>query len=135
MPKFDLFINAGGEPPKKLQAVLKDYFSDKDFEKLHKFGGRIQISLTAPFTDRTQQTDNLKIDGKFINNLKKTPSTVNEKLTVLTKKQLLEVALLLGVSIATKASVKEVKKVLVDYLTSEKTWKNISGSTITSKEG
>lgn len=129
MPKFDLFINQGGELPKRLQSVLKDYFSEKDFEKLSKFGGRIQISLTAPFTDRKQQDDNLIIDEKFVKRLKKNPSSLNKTLAKLTKKQLTEVAALMGLPIATKASTKEAKKVLIDFLNSGKKWENISGMT------
>jgi len=129
MPKFDLFINQGGELPKRLQSVLKDYFSEKDFEKFSKFGGRIQISLTAPFTDRKQQDDNLIIDEKFVKRLKKNPSSLNKTLAKLTKKQLTEVAALMGLPIATKASTKEAKKVLIDFLNSGKKWENISGMT------
>jgi hypothetical protein len=129
MPKFDLFINPGGELPKRLLSVLKDYFSEKDFEKLSKFGGRIQISLTAPFTDRKQQDDNLIIDEKFLKRLKKNPSSLNDTLAKLTKKQLIEVATLMGFPIATKASTKEAKKLLIDFLNSGKKWENISGTT------
>ena len=71
MPKFDLYFKPGDELPKKLQTILQDYFSEKDFEKLSKFGGRIQFSLTAPFTDRKVQDSKLVIDETFIEELKK----------------------------------------------------------------
>ena len=80
MPKFDFYINPGGDLPKKLQTILEDYFSEKDFEKLSKFGGRIQISLTAPFTDRKLQDSELIIDKKFIDNLKKNSKPSNDKI-------------------------------------------------------
>jgi len=85
--------------------------------------------LTAPFTNRKLQDANVSIDEAHIKELRKNPATVNEKLKVLTKKQLLEVATILGFPIATKASIKEVKKVLVDYFNSGKKWENISGTT------
>lgn len=128
MPKVDIFFNPGDEFPEKLNFALRDYFKDDDFEKLKKFGGRLQLSITAPFTDRKAQNNNLIIDEKFINNLKEFPKKANDSLNNLTKEQLIRVAELLKFPFTVRATIKEIKKALVDYINSEEKWKNISQS-------
>ncbi len=128
MPKFDFYINPGDELPKKLQTILQDYFAEKDFEKLLKFGGRVQISVTAPFTDRKEQDNTLLIDDAFISELKKNPSQSDEKLKTLTKKQLVKVATLLNFPTTAKATTKEIKKTINDHLSSSEKWDKISGA-------
>lgn len=128
MPKFDFYINPGDELPKKLQTFLQDYFSEKDFEKLSKFGGRVQISVTAPFTDRKIQDNKLAIDNAFIADLKKNPTKSNDKLKSLTKAQLVKVAKLLNFPTTLKATTKEIKKTINDHLNSSEKWDKISGA-------
>jgi hypothetical protein len=128
MPKFDFFINPGDDLPKKLQTILQEYFSENDFEKLSKFGGRIQISVTAPFTDRKEQDNKLLIDEAFIAELKSNPSQSDEKLKTLTKKQLVKVASLLNLPTTAKATTKEIKKTINDHLNSSEKWDKISGA-------
>jgi hypothetical protein len=128
MPKFDFFLSPGDEIPKKLQPILQDCFSESDFEKLSKFGGRVQISLTAPFTDRKEQDNKLVIDHAFIATLKTNPSRSDESLKTLTKKQLLKVATLLNFPTTAKATTKEIKKTINDHLNSSEKWDKIAGS-------
>jgi len=128
MPKFDFYINSGDELPKKLQTILQDYFSEKDFEKLLKFGGRVQISVTAPFTDRKEQNYKLLIDDAFISELKNNPSQSDQKLKTLTKKQLVKVATLINFPTTAKATTKEIKKTINDHINSSEKWDKISGA-------
>jgi hypothetical protein len=128
MPKFDLFIAPGEELPKKIETILQDYFSENDFEKLLKFGGRIQFSITAPFTDRKEQDNKLIIDDSFITDLKINPSQSDGKLKTLTKKQLIKVATLLNFPTTAKATTKEIKKTINDHLNSAEKWDKISGA-------
>lgn len=127
MPKIDFYINPGDELPKRLYSFLEDYFSDNDFEKLSKFGGRVQISLTAPFTDRKEQNSTLIIDDNLITELKRTPSQSDKMLSTLTKKQLITVASFLNFPTTAKATTKEIKKTINDYLNSGEKWDKISG--------
>lgn len=128
MPKFDFFIKPGDELPNKLQTILRDCISEKDFEKLLKFGGRVQISVTAPFTDRKEQDSNLVIDEAFISELKNNPTQSDEKLKTLTKKQLVKVAALLNFPTTAKATTKEIKKTINDHLNTAEKWDKISGA-------
>ncbi len=126
MPKHDMYFKAGQSLPEKLKSFMKDYFSENDFEKLYKFGGRVQISLTAPFTDRTIQDSDLLIDGDFIDKLKKNPTKADGILKNLTKKQLVAVAKLLNFPTTAKATTKEIKKTINDFLKSADKWDKIS---------
>ncbi len=128
MPKFDFFISPGDDLPKKMQTILQEYFSENDFEKLSKFGGRVQISVTAPFTDRKKQDNKLLIDDVFIAQLKINPSQSDEKLKTLTKKQLVKVASLLNFPTTAKATTKEINKTINDPLNSSEKWDKISGA-------
>lgn len=128
MPKTDIFLKPGDSLPENLQSILPEYFSEKDFDKLSKFGGRIQISLTAPFTNRKEQNSKLLIDELFIEELRTNTSPANDKLKDLTKKQLVKVAALLNFPTTAKASTKEIKKTINDFLNSSDKWDKISGS-------
>jgi len=127
MPKFDMFIAPGDQLPDKLLSILRDKFSEMDLEKLTKFGGRVQISVTAPFTDRKKQDNKLLIDDAFIFELKNNPSQSDEKLKTLTKKQLVSVATILKFPTTAKATTKEIKKTINDHLNSSDKWDKISG--------
>lgn len=134
MPKFDYFLKPGEELPENLKGFLKDLFVEKDFEKLSKFGGRIQISLTAPFTDRKEQDSNLILDNAFIENLKSNPGESESLLKDLTKKQLTLLSKMLQFPVTQKSTTKEIKKSIVDYLNSGEKWSKISGSNNLSKQ-
>jgi hypothetical protein len=66
MPKYDIFLKPGEELPHDLSEILKNKFNEKSIENLKRFGGRVQISLTAPFTDRKKQDKGLKVDKELI---------------------------------------------------------------------
>jgi hypothetical protein len=126
MPKYNYIINPGEELPEKLKDVLKDNFSEKQFEKLSKFGGRIQISITAPFSDRKEQNKNLVLDEAFIENLKEHPEKAAENIKELSKKQLTKLAFLIQFPITQKSTTKEIKNSLADYFNSAEKWRKIS---------
>ena len=121
-----MYYKAGQSLPEKVKIFLQDYFSEKDFEKLFKFGGRIQISFTAHFTDRKIQHSDLPVDDDFIEKLKKKPSVSDEILKKFTKKQLVAVAKLLNFPTTAKATTKEIKKTINDFLKSADKWDRIS---------
>jgi len=129
MPKHDLFIKPGEILPEKLRSLLTDYFSEMDFEKLSKFGGRIQLSITAPFTDRKTQDDTLNIDEAFVNEIKENPIIAADRFRTMTKKQLERVADLLSFPTTSKSTTKEIMHALIEYLNSGAKWEKISGGT------
>ena len=113
--------------PKDLETFIKGKFKKAAIEKLEKFGGRIQVSITAPYTDRTIQDKTIIIDSSYIQALIDKPLLVKERLFILTKEQIMEVCRYLKFPISTKSTIKEIRNELIKYLNSEKAWRSISG--------
>ena len=126
MAKRDLVLNPGDQLPIILLSILNDYFSDLELEKLRKFGGRIQISLTAPYTDKSNQENGLEIDEKFLSTLKAKPTEAKKILQSLTKEQLAFVAKSLHFPTSSKANAGELRKLLFDFINSKSKWEEIS---------
>jgi len=126
MPKYEIFLNPGDELPNELGEMLKSKFNEKSIEKLKRFGGRVQISLTAPFTDRKKQDKGLKVNKDLIKKITISIDDSIEQLSKMTLKQIREIAKFVGFPIASKTTVEEARKQLVSYLFSNDTWKKIS---------
>lgn len=131
MPKHNLFFKPGETIPNKVLSLLKKYFSEKDLIKLEKFGGRIQLSVTAPFVDRKSQNPELVITDKLIIQITANIDFAKKMFSSMTRVQLREVAGKLNYPITTKASSSEIKKGLEDFIVSGDRWSAISGSTST----
>ncbi|MBP6871650.1 MAG: hypothetical protein KBC43_06560 [Bacteroidales bacterium] len=128
MPKHDIILKPAEKLPKNLEVFVKETFRTSDLEKLQKFGGRIQVSITAPFTDRKSQNKELNIDQKFINDLISKPASASNQLKHLTKDQLSQVAQKLKLSISSKMTIREVRNSIIDFVNSSRVWSAISGS-------
>jgi len=126
MPKYDIILKPGDEIPVEFRNLLKDKFDEKSIDKLKRFGGRIQLSLTAPFTDRKQQKKTISIDQDFINKLATSIKKANEMLSKMTLRQVRESAKFVNFPIASKTTVEEARKQLISYFFSDDTWKKIS---------
>ena len=122
MPKFDIILKPGEEIPDEFRDLLRNKFDEKNIDKLKRFGGRIQLSLTAPFTDRRHQKKSISVDQDFINKLAVSTTKANELLSKMTLKQ---IRVMIFPS-ASKTTVEEARKQLVSYLFSNDTWKKIS---------
>lgn len=126
MPKYDIFLKPGEELPHDLSEILKNKFNEKSIENLKRFGGRVQISLTAPFIDRKKQDKGLKVDKELIKKITISIDDSMEQLSKMTLKQIREIAKFVGFPLASKTTVEEARKQLVSYLFSSDTWKKIS---------
>lgn len=125
MPKHNIFIRPGENLPEHILKILKEFFKEQDITKLERFGGRIQISLTAPFTDRKQHDSNIIINNEYVSDLKSVENP-QEYLKKLTTKQLKEISKILKYPFSSKATRKEMENGLISFLTSKETWKKIS---------
>jgi hypothetical protein len=128
MPKHDIFLKPAEKLPKDLEIFINNTFKPIDLEKLLKFGGRIQVSITAPFTNRKSQNKDLKIDEKFMRKLVSLPEKSDLQLKDLTKEQLLIVADKLKLKFNSKMAIREVRNSIVDFLNSSRKWSAISNS-------
>ena len=126
MPKYDKILKPGEEIPEEFRKLVAQYFDEKNIDKLKRFGGRIQISLTAPFTDRKLQTKNLTIDQEFIKKLCESNAMATEILSNLTFKQIKELAQFINFPLASSTTADQAREQVLSYLFSEETWKKIS---------
>ena len=127
MPKHNIIVKPGELLPSEVLKIATKYFSEKDIEKLKKFGGRVQISLTAPYTDRKKQKEEVVINEDFIEIIKSSPTEAENNLANMTLKQLKEVAQFINFPIASNVNVGDARKQLMSYLFSGDIWKGITG--------
>jgi hypothetical protein len=128
MPKHDIFFKPGQKIREDLLIFLKESFEARYLKKLTKFGGRVQISLTAPYVDRKRQRIDLQIDSLFIDKLRGDLDFAKKELETLTKKQLEKTAELLNHPFSSKATTKELRNSILSYLSSAKKWEDIINS-------
>ena len=126
MPKHNIFLKPGENIPEDIQQILNKYFNSKNIEKLEKFGGRIQISLTAPYTDRKQLKEKLIIDDNFLSKINEDIEFAKREIESLKRDQLKELAKYLNFPLSSKATIKEARKSLLEFLASKSSWKSIS---------
>jgi hypothetical protein len=124
MPKHNIFIRQGEEVPESLRPLLHTFFNEKALDRLEKFGGRIQVSLTAPFKSNAEK---IEITDEFIKTLTDRPENAKDKLKSLTLKQLRNVANNIGLSIASKTSVGQARNLIAQFLQTPEQWKGIAG--------
>jgi hypothetical protein len=126
MAKRDLLLHPGEQLPVSLWALLSDHFSPLEIEKLRKFGGRIQISLTAPYNDRVAQNQEFSVDEAFVKSLLDRPRESKSLLATLTRDQLATLANALRFPFGSKVTISELRKSIFDFLNSQEKWNEIS---------
>lgn len=126
MPKYDIILKPGEAIPKEFEELIKSKFDDKSIVKLKRFGGRIELSLTAPFTDRKQQKKGVIVNEDLIKSLMTSSENASKILSIMTLKQIREVAKYIDFPIASKTKVEEARKQMISYLFSKDTWRKIS---------
>lgn len=126
MPKHNLFFKPGEALPEDIEKLLIKHFKMQDLVKLEKFGGRVQISITAPFTDRKAQKD-VDINEVLIKSLKSDTTKAQKILSTFTKKQLQELAGALNIRTASAWTTKEILRVIIQSLQAPEQWRGIGG--------
>jgi len=128
MPKHEIIHEAGQPVTKETKLILDKFFDLKEAEKLERLGGRILISVAAPY--KVKKPKKMTIDDSFIISLKAKRNDVAELrkgLDVLTIKQLREVCNLVNQPVRSNATSEEIKRELVRSLQAEDFWRRISG--------
>ena len=69
MPKYELIHKAGERVPQEVMWIIDRFFdnSRKERARLEKIGGRVLISIAAPY--RKNRNNSIKIDDSFISDL------------------------------------------------------------------
>lgn len=130
MPKHEILHIAGHPATKELRKLLSQFFTEKDIQKLERLGGRVVISLTAPYNPKGKsKKPKLEVGESLIAGLhehRDRPIELKERLGLLSVKQLRELGKLIGHPLRTKSSRQEIVEELVAYFHGEEVWKRIS---------
>jgi len=127
MPKHEIFHKAGEPISSEITYIVEKYFSKKEIQKLERLGGRILISVAAPYKSKTKES--FTIDEAFIDKLKTNQSETSELKNILDQlpvKQLREICSILGQPVRSNAVAEEIKRELIRNLQSEEYWQRIS---------
>lgn len=132
MPKNEIINSAGSPLPPGLREMLSRYFRDSDIKKLERHGGRVLISITAPYTtNKRKNRKPVTIDNRFVRGIervKDSPNKIQEVLGKLTVKELRSLGRLVGQPVRSNASASEIRLELIRYFRAEDIWQRISGS-------
>ena len=132
MPKHEIIHPAGQRLPPDIKEILLNFFNISDLQKLELLGGRISISVTAPYVNKKKR-DKVRevIDINFVNNInnnKHDPNKIQEILSNLTIKELKRLCNLIGHPVKSNAKSSEIQSELMKYFFAEDFWKRISGT-------
>lgn len=130
MPKYELFHKAGEPISSELKHLVGKYFSENEKKKLERLGGRILISISAPYKTKTEEA--IEINDEFVNKLKSIQSETVELKKILDKlpvKQLRELCKKLDQPVRSNAVAEEIKRELIRNVQSEEYWQRISNET------
>ena len=129
MPKHEIFHKAGEPVTKETKWILDRFFDSKQAEKLVRLGGRILISVAAPYKGKKPKIM-MAIDDSFVSNLKAKRNDIGELRNILdslTIKQLRKVCNLVHQPVQSNVTSEQIKRELVRSLQAEDFWKRISG--------
>lgn len=130
MPKHEINHTAGNAVSNELKELLLKFFSEKDIVKLERLGGRVLISLAAPYISKEKRKRNeIEIGEELIGKLRElrnTPDELEKQLDLLSVKQLRELGNIIGHPLRTKSARQERISELVNHFHSEEVWKRIS---------
>jgi hypothetical protein len=127
MPKREIIHKAGEPVGDEIRGLIERYFNLKQIEKLQRLGGRILISVAAPYKPKQKVIQ--KIDEEFISNLRAKRQDFNglkQTLDQLSTKQLKELCAKLSHPLKTGTTLETIKRELIRSLQAEDYWNNIS---------
>ena len=131
MPKHESINNAGNPLTPELKEVVEKLFGRNVVDKLERLGGKVTITVTAPFRDKKDRLNrNIKIDNEFVmrlHNLRDNSDNMKNEMNPLTAKKLRELSKLIGHPVRTKSTRQEIIEELISHLRSEDVWKRIAG--------
>ena len=131
MPKCEILHPAGHALETELKQSPLQYFNESDLQRLERLGGRILVSITAPYTNRQRKNrKSVNIDQHFakeLETLKDRPEKIHAVLNDLTIKELRKLADLFRQPIRSNANASEIRSDLIRHLQAEDVWHRISG--------
>ena len=132
MPKREIIHRAGRPLNRRLKRDLSRYFDESDLQRLERLGGRVVISVTAPYKRKAGKSRKpVAINLEFVQNLesiKESQVKLFNRLDGLTIPELRNLASLLGQPIRSSANSTEIRSDIVGFLQAEDIWRRISGA-------
>jgi hypothetical protein len=131
VPKYEIIHPEGNLLNGDLKNLLIKFFKESDLHKIERLGGRISISITAPYSDRRgKKKNNIEINALFIYELQKQKGNIQEINNILTKlnvKELRKLSKSVGQPIRSNANAAEIRAELTKLFQAEDIWQRISG--------
>ena len=127
MPKYEIIHKAGEPISSDIRYLIEKYFKKNEILKLERLGGRILLSVAAPY--KTKSKESFEINEALINQLRSNQRETGELRKILDKlpvKQLRELCKALGQPVRSNAVAEEIKRELIRNLQSEEYWQRIS---------
>jgi hypothetical protein len=130
VPKHEINHTAGTAVSNELKELLLKFFSERDIVKLERLGGRVLISLAAPYVSKEKRKrKEVEIGEEFISKLRElrnTPDELEKQLDLLSVKQLRALGKFLDSPLRTKSPRQALISELSTHFHSEDVWKRIS---------
>jgi len=132
LPKVEILHPETTPLPIELKEFLWKHFPEPLIQKLERLGGRVLISVTSPYTKSNKnRKEQVSIDESFVQRLRDLSFSAHDikpELARLSVKQLHKLATLLQQPLRSNATSLEIRAELLRSITSEESWKKISGS-------
>jgi len=131
VPKREIRHPVGQPIPPELKEILTKYFSVAELSKLERLGGRVLISVTAPYAVRKRGRKPVEIDQEFVERMEKARNSANGLhaiLKELTVKELRRLSKLVGQPLRSNDTAEHIRLALIRYIQAEDVWQRISGS-------
>lgn len=132
MPKFQIPHDAGQPLPSDLKEFLARYFRSGDLERLERLGGRVTITVTAPYTDRARRrSGTIAVDEVFVQTLqtlKDRPDELKERLSNLSVAELRKLSGMVGLPTRSRANAGSLRAELLTHFGAARYWQQISGT-------
>jgi len=128
MPKHEIRHKAGQPLSKDEKTIIDKFFGEKESERLQRFGGRIMISVAAPYKEKKEKVD---INDDFIKNLRKISADSNKVKKMIDNlpiKSLKEICFILDQPVKKTAKTQEIIDVIINNIQAADYWNNISKS-------
>src|SRR5229473_1226806 len=134
MPKHHIDFDSSHSLPEDIRLWLLRYFDPKQLQRLERLGGRVTISLVAPYVHRGRAASRVTIDDQFVETLRAQRADIvalNRSLGQLSEKQLRELCRTVAQPVRSSASKAELKAELIRNLQAQDFWQRISAGTKT----
>jgi len=127
MPKHEIIHKPGEPVSDEIRNIVDMYFDNKEIAKLERLGGRILISIAAPYKQKTEKA--LIVDEQFLSTLRDKRHDFNLLkgiLDELSAQQLKLLCKLMKHPIKSGANSEQMKREIIRSLQAQDYWKSIS---------